>query len=240
MIPVTRQRVAREKRENKSTDLCRKFELSFWQGSPIFEVMKRHLCLAGLIASLLSTLLSAQDSPNDIAQRQEAEERYKRLNATVEDLTGANQALQKRLVSLQEDVGKLREELARATDKHRDAATQETLKQLAKAIEDVDKRRAADYEKTVAAFGALEKKVTDAVTPVKPKTASPGASSPSAKPEKGYEYTIRDRDNPTVIAAALKQQGMKITSKQIIDANPGIDWTKLRIGQKIFIPAPTP
>jgi LysM repeat protein len=29
---------------------------------------------------------------------------------------------------------------------------------------------------------------------------------------------------------------LKVTSSQIIAANPGVDWTRLKIGQKIFIP----
>jgi len=52
---------------------------------------------------------------------------------------------------------------------------------------------------------------------------------------------IRAGDNPRVIAQALVKQGMKISSKQITDANPAIvDWSKLRVGQKIFIPAVQP
>jgi hypothetical protein len=57
---------------------------------------------------------------------------------------------------------------------------------------------------------------------------------------KGYEYSIRANDNASKIATALREQkGLKITPQQIIDANPGLDWTKLRIGQKIFIPDPS-
>jgi LysM repeat protein len=29
-----------------------------------------------------------------------------------------------------------------------------------------------------------------------------------------------------------------VTQKQMMDANPGVNWNRLRIGQKIFIPAP--
>ena len=30
----------------------------------------------------------------------------------------------------------------------------------------------------------------------------------------------------------------KLTQKQVMDANPGVNWSKLKINQKIFIPAP--
>lgn len=205
--------------------------------------MKRYLCFAGMVFALSNSLLVGQDTPNDIAQRQEAEERYKRLSATVEDLVSANQTLQTRLGALREQVNSLREEVSRANDKSKDAATQESLKQLAKAIEEVDRKRLADNEKVVAALTRLERLISErSASPGRPNTVTPPANSnPSPnKTEKGYEYTIRQNDNPHVIAGALKQQGMKITAQQIIEANPGVNWTKLRIGQKIFIPASAP
>jgi len=42
------------------------------------------------------------------------------------------------------------------------------------------------------------------------------------------------------IVNKLSKQGLKMTQKQIIDANPVVNWNKLRVGQKIFIPAATP
>jgi len=203
--------------------------------------MKRNFFVAGLVAILATLLGSAQESPEAIAARQEAEERYKRLNATVEDLAGANQALEKRLGLLREELGRLREEVSRAHDRNRDAATQESLKQLARAIEEVDQKRLADNDKIVAALAKLEKLISDRSAPPSrsnPTAPAPRSNPPPNKTEKGYEYTIRQGDNPHVIATALKQQGIKVTAQQIIDANPSVQWTKLRIGQKIFIPAP--
>ena len=205
--------------------------------------MKRYLAVAGLGAVLVTLLCGAQESPEAIAARQEAEERFKRLSATVEDLMGANQALEKRLSALREELGRLREEVSRANDRNKDAATQESLKQLARAIEEVDQKRLADNDKIVAALAKLEKLISDrsAAPPRSNSTApAPRANPPSKGTEKGYEYTIRQNDNPHVIANALKQQGMKVTAQQIIDANPGVQWNKLRVGQKIFIPAPAP
>jgi LysM repeat protein len=37
----------------------------------------------------------------------------------------------------------------------------------------------------------------------------------------------------------FQADGMKkITMKQVQDANPGVNWNRLRIGQKIVIPTP--
>jgi chromosome segregation ATPase len=206
--------------------------------------MKRYLIGAVPMAVLATFLCAAQESPEAIAARQEAEERFKRLNATVEDLVGSNQALEKRLGVLREELGRLREEVSRANDRNKDTATQESLKQLARAIEEVDQKRLADNDKIVAALAKLEKLISDRSAPSARSNstapATPHANPPANKTEKGYEYTIRERDNPHAIAAALKQQGMKVTAQQIMDANPGVQWNKLRIGQKIFIPAPAP
>jgi TolA-binding protein len=205
--------------------------------------MKRNFFVAGLVAILATLFCNGQESPEAIAARQEAEERYKRLSATVEDLAGANQALEKRLGVLREELGRLREEVSRAHDRNKDAATQESLKQLARAIEEVDQKRLADNDRIVAALAKLEKLISDrsgAAPRSNPSAPAPHSSSPPNKTEKGYEYTIRQNDNPYVIATALKQQGVKVTAQQIIDANPGVQWNKLRIGQKIFIPAPAP
>jgi Tfp pilus assembly protein FimV len=110
----------------------------------------------------------------------------------------------------------------------------------------VDDKRIADDEKVMAEFAHLRKDLISA--PVKPNvpSAAPREEKSSARAQKtggdkGYEYTIRAGDNPRVIAQALVKQGMKVTSKQITDANPAVvDWSKLRVGQKIFIPAVQP
>jgi LysM repeat protein len=39
---------------------------------------------------------------------------------------------------------------------------------------------------------------------------------------------------------AYKDQGIKLTEKQILSANPGLVPEKLKVGQKIWIPAPQP
>jgi len=209
--------------------------------------MKRQVILCALLAGFTSAVpqLRAQDTPATVAERQEAEERYKRMSADIEDLKTANQSYQQRLSELREEIRRLTEELARAnSNKDKDLATREDLKHLADKIKEVDDKRIADSELIRGEFVRLSKSLSAPA----PKSSSPPPSSP-VKPlvepktgvtEKGFEYTIRSGDNPRVIAQALAKQGMKITSKQIIDANPSVDWQKLQIKQKIFIPAPTP
>ena len=45
-------------------------------------------------------------------------------------------------------------------------------------------------------------------------------------------------DSLGAIAKAYRDQGVKVTTKDILNANPGLDPTKLYVGKKIFIPDP--
>ena len=58
--------------------------------------------------------------------------------------------------------------------------------------------------------------------------------------EKGYDYVIQKGDTLSIIALAYREKGIKITSEQILKANPGLKPNSLRVGQKVFIPAPQP
>lgn len=208
--------------------------------------MRRYL---SLLALLIATSLTAGETPAEIAARQEAEDNYRRINARVDDLFAAIESMQKRFSALQDELRKLGEEVNRATDKTRDTSAQENLKTLAKAIEDVDKKRIADRDKFLSALADLEKSISNfgkstspPPKPTKPRVQSPkndsDGSTPPPRPEKGYEYTIQEGDTLTRIVAALNKQGLKITAKQISDVNAGVNWNRLHIGQKIFIPAP--
>ena len=213
--------------------------------------MRRALIAAAWIAITPVFFSAFAETAEQAAARQEAEDNYRRMNARVDDLFAAIESMQKRFNAMQDDVRKLSEEVSRATDKAKDPATQENLKQLAKAIEEVDKKRVTDRDKLLDAFAGLEKTIASSSTPktngnapkaTKPRVQSPknGGTSPTpAAPEKGYEYTIQEGDTLNRIAIALNKQGMKLTTKQIIEANPTVNWNRLQIGQKIFIPAPS-
>jgi len=205
--------------------------------------MKEKLLFCVFVVSFafLAAPLRAQETPAALAERQEAEERYKRLTADIEDLKLTLQSCQQRLNEQREEIKRLNEELTRSNS-NKDVITRDDLKRLADKIREVDEKRIADDEKVMAEFGRLRKDLI-AAPPAREKGPSTPSSRTTAVPtgDKGYEYVIRAGDNPRVIAQALVKQGMKISSKQITDANPAIvDWSKLRVGQKIFIPAVQP
>ena len=63
------------------------------------------------------------------------------------------------------------------------------------------------------------------------------AAPPSANPE---TYVVQSGDTLSVIVQAYNEKGIKVTTKQILKANPGLVPEKMKVGQKIFIPAPKP
>jgi prefoldin subunit 5 len=203
--------------------------------------MKRQLLLGTFLAAIAITPIYAQDNPAAAAvAREEAESRYQRLSSRIDDLEVSFQKFQKDLDKLESEIRGLRDQVSRAADHSSGAASQESIKRLADAIEEVDRKRVKHQENVDSALREMEKLIlkgggsgSGSRNPTKP-PANPPEDKGSGK---GYDYTIRSGDNPTKIAAALREQkGLKITSSQIIAANPGVDWTRLKIGQKIFIP----
>jgi hypothetical protein len=53
----------------------------------------------------------------------------------------------------------------------------------------------------------------------------------------GFEYVLRKGDSLARIAREFTDAGIPVTPGEIVQANPGLDPARLRIGQKIFIPA---
>lgn len=224
--------------------------------------MKRQLIFAGLLAACFGGTFPAcgQDAAA-VAEREEAETRYKRISARVQEMEETLQAHQKTIMKLTEEVHRLSEDISRLASKNENAATQESIKRLAEKIEEVDRKRQADNDLVLGQLKSLGKTLAAPVRPgptEKPGSSSPAGRSSSVPPgnnsvqnppgepgkttaavtENGYEYSIKSRDTLDKIVRDLRAHGMKLTQKQVEDANPGVNWNKLKIGQKIFIPAP--
>jgi len=185
-----------------------------------------------------------------LAAKQGADERYERVQADVVALQAANEALQSKISGLEEEIRKLRDEQSHATER---AASADDVKHLADKIEEVDKKRVDDraqiteevrnsiagLEKALGSGGGAAAPPPVRVAPSKPvvnQTAAVGA-------ENGFVYTVQSGDSLSAIVHAynvdFKSKGLKpITLKQAREANPTVDWGKLRVGQKIVIPRP--
>jgi LysM repeat protein len=220
--------------------------------------MKRKAAVAVLIAAgaLLVPGLSAQNPVAD-AERQQHEERYQNLSKRMELLEESIAAHQKTVQSLTDEVRKLKDELDRSRSRSEGAASQDSLKRLQDAIVEVDKKRQADGERIARSFEDLRKLIlkessrpvaTPGVTPAGsggtrvPRGTPGGATTPgrpTAPPPPtgdGYHYSIKSGDTLSSLVKALRAEGHKVTEKMVMDANPGVNWNRLRIGQQIFIP----
>lgn len=229
----------------------------------ILPIMKTLLRLLPLFALVAATSLPAQDAARAraIADQQDATERYNRLSAQVEDLLTANADLQRKIGSLENELRKTRAELLAEMSKVERKAdegtgryvTQDQLKKLVDAVNDLDKKRVEDDKRIVDEVRKLVQKIAAAPassisspTPPRAHVEKPAVdATPSGVPTKGFEHTVQKGEYlGTIISAyneALKEKGVtkKITQSMVEKANPGLNPNKMAIGSKIFIPDPS-
>lgn len=200
--------------------------------------MKRFLLLllSGVIFLQIPLLAQDANTAAAIAQRQEAEERYKRMSADVESVLASNIALQRKVSALENELVKLRDDQSRRAS---DNSTAESVRKLADKIQEVDRKRESDKDLILAEIKTMGKTLSAPA----PRQRSPVAVETKSGPEKGYTYEIQSGDTLSAILndynAEFKAKGMKtLTTTQVMNANPNVSWNKLKIGQKIVIPMP--
>jgi nucleoid-associated protein YgaU len=171
------------------------------------------------------------------AQDAAVEERLNKINGHVEDLLTAQKLQQERIAELAKELGNMREE---AGKKNGGFASQEEVRKLAEKLQEIDQKRVADNEKILKEIEKLGRAGATARTERKAPKSQPESSASAGTTggaEKGFEYVIQSGDTLSTIALAYREKGNKITSDQILKANPGLKANSLRVGQKIFIPA---
>jgi hypothetical protein len=216
--------------------------------APIFAGMKRVFILFVIPILLLRLPVMAQDTTTaaDVAAREAADERYKRLAADLQAVQSDNEALHAKLTAMEQEIQTLRDTQAHSAD---NSGIQDQLKKLAETIQEVDKKRLADKdaisEEIHKSIGELEKTLGGAPAPIHPSGPKPVTvpDNPTAPDKGGYSYTIKDGDTLGEIVKAYnkdyKSKGVKtITIRQAKEANPEVDWNRLKVGQKIIIPRP--
>jgi LysM repeat protein len=121
-------------------------------------------------------------------------------------------------------------------------ASAEDLRKLAGQVQELAKKQQADNDLVVKTLEKLGKISGGSTSGRKsPASVTPPPSSDSsgpAGPQKGYYYTVQERDTLIAIAKAYRAQNIKVTPDEILKANPGLDPKNLPVGKKIFIPAP--
>jgi len=179
----------------------------------------------GLIAPLTSR---AQDAAT--------EERLSKLSGYIEELQKADVQRQKDLMELKKQIEELRQGQGKV---NKDYATQDDLKQLADKLQEVDKKRIDDNEKILKEIQKIVKlSAAGAANAARPVVNDTPTTSSGA--EKGFEYSIAPGDTLSTIIQAYKEKNIKVTLDSILKANPTLKPNNMKVGQKIFIPAPTP
>ena len=198
------------------------------------------------LALCAATAGRAQDAATD--------ERLKQLSGKVEDLIAGQEVLRKRIEELAGQLESIREQQNRPAPNY---AGVEDLKGLARAIEQVDRKRIEDNQKIREELLRLIEAVKAApvVTPKKPRGAasSPGSRKNNPPPsdnradekdggtERGLEWPVAEGDTiSAIIAACRKQHHIIVTEEQILKANPGVKARNLPVGKKLWIPLPQP
>jgi septal ring factor EnvC (AmiA/AmiB activator) len=191
--------------------------------------------------SFLLVALTLFTAPALRAQPAATEERLNKLNGRIDDLSDRLEALRADLQKLSRAMDDLR---AEASKPKGDYASQEDLKRVAEAVKEVDRKRLDDAETIRKELRDLAKGLKAA--PVSggkrsnPAVAATDPSEPlkSGGSDKGFEYVIKSGDTLSVIVAAYREKNIKVSTEQILKANPNLVPEKMRPGQKIFIPAP--
>ena len=92
-------------------------------------------------------------------------------------------------------------------------------------------------------IAGLEKSLAASSGPVRSTTPKVPPVAEASGVENGFSYTVQGGDTLSAILKAyntdFKSKGWKtISLKQAREANPNVDWDRLRVGQKIVIPRP--
>jgi LysM repeat protein len=174
------------------------------------------------------------------AQDSATQQQIDQINGRLQDLQDAQAVQAKRIEALEKEIGGLHDQLSQPGA----TADQGDLKKLAEKVQEIDKKRQEDNERVLKELERLEKalgasptarKTTPNVSTTPPTgNPNPGADSP----QKGYDYVVHNGDTLSAIVKAYRDQGIKVTTDQILKANPGLDPKTMKVGQKLFIPTP--
>lgn len=160
-------------------------------------------------------------------------ERVDKLAGVLKDVIEAQDAQRKQIEALSKNIETLRE---RINQSNPDVATQGDLRKLAEKLREVDEKRKDDVALILKEIENLGKSVKASRPAPRPENTE--APPRPAGNDKGFEYQVQQGDTLSAIVAAYREQGIKVTVDQILAANPGLKPTTMRLGQKLFIPAP--
>ena len=185
------------------------------------------------------TSLGAQNRASNAAAfvaQQQAQEQYRRLYTTIEDLQSANLVLQQRIDRLE---SQLQRALKKMADQQADTVTNEQLEALSqkmtKELQTLEDKRVTDNQKILSELRKIASRPVPA--PKDPVVSTPKKTTPPPYTGPVYEVTVEPGYTISAIAESYRKQGHKISVKDILRANPGLVPEKIRPGQIINVPA---
>jgi septal ring factor EnvC (AmiA/AmiB activator)/phage tail protein X len=175
------------------------------------------------------------------AQDAATQQQLDKLSGQIQDILTTQETQNKRLDALEKQISDLSDKLNQPAAAG-DNASADDLKKLAAQVQEIDKKRQADNELILKQIEKLGK--TGGSTghkssaPAESPSSTDTSTSAADGTQKGYDYVIAAGDTISAIAKAYRAQGVKVTSAQILAANPGLNANSLIVGKKIFIPDP--
>jgi LysM repeat protein len=171
------------------------------------------------------------------AQDDATQQQIDKLSGQIQDLLDAQAAQGKRIDALEKEISDLSDKMNQPGGNN--FASADDLKNLAAQVQEIDQKRQDDNQKILDALDKLGK--GGILTGHKAPDISTTADNPiptSTGPQKGYEYKIASGDTLSAITKAYRAHGVKVTSDQVLAANPGLNPKNLIVGKTIFIPQP--
>jgi LysM repeat protein len=174
------------------------------------------------------------------AQDDATQQQIDKLSGQIQDLLAAQDVQNKRMDALEKEIGDLRDKLNQPDSST--SASADDLKKLAEQVQEIDKKRQEDNEKILDVLEKLGKGGSVSTTSHRPSPiitdTTTNSTVASTGPQTGYDYTIATGDTLSAIVKAYRAQGIKVTTSQILAANPGLNPKDMTVGKKIFIPQP--
>ena len=173
-----------------------------------------------------------------IADREAAEERYRRMNTAVEGLLAAQAEQQRRIESLATELRQLRLENAKPQG---DFVSQDQLRQLVDTVRELDRKREADRRMILEEIENLGKTFAESLRAATPRPTEREQTPPStAAYNEVAEHTVEQGQTLSAIVAAYnaeyKKRGKRTSLKLVLDANPSIKPEAMAVGQKVVVP----
>jgi LysM repeat protein len=193
----------------------------------------RKISLSVLLLVLTASLGRAQDAAT--------QQQLDKLSGQIQDLTDAQVQQGKRLDAIEKEIADLGDKMNQPAANN--YASADDLKKLAEQVQEIDQKRQDDRDLILKQLEKLGKINASTSHRSSSETAPPADTANAAPapggPQTGHPYIIASGDTLAAIAKAYRAQGVKVSVKDILAANPGLDPTKLYVGKKIFIPDPS-